>query len=195
MPTTWKYDGLCACGCGEKTKLAPRNHKALGWKKDEPFEYISQHQHNKKRKTYVEEDCGYETPCHVWQGQPSQRYPSLKIKGKPKKVHVWVWEKKWGPVPEGLVVHHRCDNPRCCNIEHLGVVTAAMNAQLSPRTKLSRDKVEVIRRLYATGAYSCRKLSELYGVSISAIEQALTGRTYAPWQEHKPAQPPRRKDD
>lgn len=195
MPTTLEYGGLCACGCEERTKLAPRNHKALGWKKDEPYEFVKGHQNNGKRKGYDEKDCGFETPCHVWRGQPSQTYPAIKVKGKPVKVHVYVWEQKWGPVPEGLVVHHRCDNPRCCNIEHLGVVTAATNAQLGPRTKLSQNKAEAIRMLHATGAYTCRKLGELYEVSPSAIEQAVTGQTYKPRQEHKPARPARRKDN
>jgi hypothetical protein len=195
VPTTQEFNGLCACGCGEKTKLAPRNHSALGWIKGEPFEYVSQHQGNKKRKDYVEQDCGFDTPCHVWQGQPSQRYPSVKIKGKPKKVHIWFWEQRWGSVPNGLVVHHRCDNPRCCNIEHLGIVTSAVNTQLGPRTKLNPDKVEVLRRLYATGSYTFQRLGELYSVSPSAVQQAVAGKTYKKWDEHRPAQPPRRKDD
>jgi len=35
--------GLCACGCGRKTKLAPRNDKDRGWIKGQPMKYINGH--------------------------------------------------------------------------------------------------------------------------------------------------------
>lgn len=195
MATTMEYGGFCACGCGQKTELAKRNHSVHGWTKGEPYEFVPGHQNHGKRKGYDEKDCGYTTPCHVWRGQPSQRYPSIKVKGMPVKVHIYTWEQAWGPVPDGLVVHHRCDNPRCCNLEHLGVVTGAMNAQLSPKAKLSAGKADSLRRLYATGAYTHQKLAELFEVSPSAVGFVLSGRTYRKWQEHKPARPARRKDD
>lgn len=35
--------GYCKCGCGQKTSIAPRNRKDLGWIKGEPVDYISGH--------------------------------------------------------------------------------------------------------------------------------------------------------
>jgi len=32
-----------------------------------------------------------------------------------------------GPIPDGLVVRHRCDNPPCCNPDHLLIGTQAEN--------------------------------------------------------------------
>lgn len=49
------------------------------------------------------------------------------------RVHRLVWEHHYGPIPEGLVVRHKCDNPPCCNIEHLEIGTQQENIQ---------DKVE-----------------------------------------------------
>ncbi len=187
MPTTWNHDGYCACGCGEKTRIADRNHGPLGWKKGEPFEYITQHQNNKKRKGYVEDKNG----CHVWQGQPSQRYPSLKIKGRPKHVHVWAWEQAYGSVPRGMVLHHVCGNTRCCNVEHLEVLTQAENTHQGEHARLSMPKANRIRHLVQAG-HSYGDLAEMYAVSRRTIEAVVYGHTWRPVELHRPV---RRQDD
>lgn len=188
MATTWKYGGYCRCGCGQKTNRADRNHKRFGWTKGEPFEYITQHQNYAKRKGYVVDEHG----CHVWQGQRSQRYPSIKLKGKPVKVHIWAWEEAHGPIPDGMVLHHHCDNPRCINVEHLEVVTTARNVHLGPQIKLTMEKAEQIRQLAGEG-YTYRKLAEMYGVSKTTIENVVYGYTWRPIELHRPQAPVRRK--
>jgi hypothetical protein len=39
------------------------------------------------------------------------------------------WEIHVGPIPDGLRVLHRCDNPPCCNPEHLFLGTSHDNTQ------------------------------------------------------------------
>lgn len=48
-------------------------------------------------------------------------------------LHRWVWEQVNGPIPEGMVVMHTCDNPPCFLYEHLRLGTIADN---------NRDKIE-----------------------------------------------------
>lgn len=41
--------GLCACGCGETTRLADRNRPQYGWVKGQHVLYVSGHHHRKPR--------------------------------------------------------------------------------------------------------------------------------------------------
>ena len=48
--------------------------------------------------------------------------------GTPVYVHRVVWEAHNAePIPEGMVVRHTCDNPSCCNPEHLVLGTLKDN--------------------------------------------------------------------
>lgn len=60
----------------------------------------------------------------IWSG-------GRKSEGKSLLAHRVAWEYFTGcAIPEGLVVDHECENPRCCNPEHLQLVTGAENVFL-----------------------------------------------------------------
>ena len=58
--------------------------------------------------------------CLVWTGACTKAgYGEINRKGKVRHVHRLAWELNRGPIPSGLLVLHRCDNPPCWNPDHL----------------------------------------------------------------------------
>lgn len=54
-------------------------------------------------------------------------YGVVKMAGKMIMVHRVIWQQANGLIPEGLQIDHICRNTRCCNVEHLRVVTPGEN--------------------------------------------------------------------
>lgn len=67
--------------------------------------------------------------CWLWKGKhrKPRQYPAFKIDGKHIQVHRWTYEHFVGPVPEGLLVDHLCNNNNCLNPWHLEPKTSLAN--------------------------------------------------------------------
>jgi HNH endonuclease len=69
-----------------------------------------------------------ETGCVEWTGPRGQYGHGLTwFDGRTRKVHRVVYEMFAGPIPDGLVLDHLCQNPPCCNVTHLEPVTHKEN--------------------------------------------------------------------
>ena len=68
--------------------------------------------------------------CLEWTGNKDcNGYGRMKIEGQPMLVHRVAWELHNGPIPEGICVLHRCDNPPCIKLSHLFIGTINDNVQ------------------------------------------------------------------
>jgi hypothetical protein len=70
-----------------------------------------------------------ETGCWEWQGAlMANGYGVFHIPSEGINTAHRAAYRLWsGPIPAGLVVMHRCDNKRCCNVAHLVAATQSEN--------------------------------------------------------------------
>lgn len=68
------------------------------------------------------------TDCWEFQGGKNNiGYGMIRDDKKMRTTHRVSYEEHIGPIPIGLVVMHSCDNPICCNPNHLSVGTHQQN--------------------------------------------------------------------
>lgn len=69
-----------------------------------------------------------EEGCREWTGNRNNSgYGQLRVEGRMQSVHRLTWILHFGPIPDGLVVMHGCDNPACVEIDHLLLGTQRAN--------------------------------------------------------------------
>lgn len=68
--------------------------------------------------------------CLVWQGKRHHTgYGLAKVANRRKPVHRLMYEATFGPIPDGLLVLHRCDNRPCIEPTHLFLGTDRDNVR------------------------------------------------------------------
>ena len=125
--------------------------------------------------------------CWLWVGTWSMKgYGNLVVKGKTYRAHRLQWERFNGPIPDGLIVCHRCDTPPCVNPDHLFLGTNKDNTLdavskghigagiINGNSKLTESQVLAIR----TDGRPARIIGDAYGVGASAIQHIKTRRTW-----------------
>jgi hypothetical protein len=139
--------------------------------------------------------------CKVFVGPRTKKgYGKIGEGGRGGRIlstHRVAWELEHGPIPDGLCVLHRCDNPPCCNVDHLFLGTKADNnadmvakgrAYRGPRlgriyqgeshvnAKLTDEAARAIRNRRLAGE-GVAALAREYGVSCALVCNIARGRS------------------
>jgi hypothetical protein len=147
--------------------------------------------------------------CWLYRTWRCGHYPELEFGGRRYRVSRLAYQLWVGEIPEGHMVCHRCDTPRCVNPVHLFAGTPADNARDAARkgrlqvgdnhwtrrrpelvrrgerhgmAKLNWAKVRLIRERYAAGVRKVDIAREV-GISADTVTQVVERETW----RHEPS--------
>ena len=130
--------------------------------------------------------------CWLWTGATAGRgYGRIydpRI-GHHAAAHRISWELSNGPIPDGLFMCHRCDNPPCVNPAHLFPGTHTdnmrdagvkgrrvfMTCEKHGRAKLTPDQVQEIRQ----SPEAKRALARRYGIDPAQVRNIKNGKSWS----------------
>lgn len=130
--------------------------------------------------------------CWTWTGRPnSGGYGTLRVGGVSTPAHRASYETYVGPIPAGLKVLHRCDNPPCIRPSHLFLGTRADNVadmlakgrarhgrgEGLGQSKLREQDVRDIRRRRAEGE-SRRSVAAAFSITATNVDWIVSGHTW-----------------
>ena len=128
---------------------------------------------------------GKPTECWPWVAKAAHPFGYGRMtagRGVNLKAHQISWALKNGPIPVGMKILHSCDNPPCCNPDHLfcgtmrdntldmmkkgrGSVPPIFRGETSAMSKLTAEIILSIR----SSPRSMRALATEHGVSAQTI--------------------------
>lgn len=136
-------------------------------------------------KRWMIEKCLFNefSRCWEWQfNRDKDGYGRATEFNEHLRMHIKSYQMFKGEIPDGLQVLHHCDNPPCCNPDHLFLGTSQDNADdmlakgraICPNRKLSASDVLSIRK----DPRILREVAINFGVCRQTISNVKLGKSY-----------------
>lgn len=196
LPKPPNPSGFCMCGCGQKTNVAKETTGKAGIAAGEHYRYILGHSPTRPIEERFWSKVAKRGPddCWIWLAGTNPAGYGLLHGNNNSLAHRVSWTIHHGPIPDGMLICHHCNNPPCCNPAHLFLGSHTDNAydmynkgrkpfdnyargESAGGAKLTNFKVLEIRNRYANGEKQTH-IAKDYGVTQSAVWAIVSGKTW-----------------
>lgn len=151
--------------------LARADNVKIGWGRYCSRRCVS-HRHGASAAARLHARTRRGPDCWEWTGgRDSRGYGSIRVARTGIGAHRLAWQVAYGPIPPGMAVLHRCDNPPCVRPAHLFLGSQADNNRdmrdkgRHQSSRLSAGDVRLIRSLHAAGGTTQVDLGRRFGVT------------------------------
>ncbi len=140
---------------------------------------------------YTVRDCGFETPCWVWNQSKSEKgYARCVFQRRVYTGGRLPWMMFNGPIPDGLCACHKCDNPSCVRPDHIFLGTKAENnrdckakkrnniGSRNGQSVLDENSVKKIKLLLKSKAVSLHRIGRMFSVHHATIWDIKMKKTW-----------------
>lgn len=175
----------------------------------EAIPHMTGEQREKLEARFFEKTAPGPDGCLEWAGgYTGHGYGAFDVRGATVLAHRAAFTLANGPIPAGLLIRHRCNNPKYINPDHLETGTHADNSRDAveagrlptgpgsrPRKLTPEDAVAVIGA--QIGGFTLKETAEMFDVALVTIAHIRIGRGWAaaiarhlseaPWTPETPA--------
>lgn len=128
--------------------------------------------------------------CWLWTASRSVKgYGRFSNEGRRHQANRVAYEMAHGPIPDGMLVCHHCDNPPCVRPDHLFLGSHAENmldmstkgrrsGARATRTRLTEANVRWIRECHAVLGSGATELADVLGVPYYTVYDVIRRRTW-----------------
>lgn len=100
-------------------------------------------------------------------------YTRIKYNGKPERLFRVLYIIKYGDIPQGMLIRHKCDNPWCCNINHLEIGTNMDNIndmKIRGRSLKGKEREDYRGSKNGSHKLSEKEVEEIYLSTLSYLK-------------------------
>lgn len=162
---------MCQCGCGKEAPI----YRGV------QMRFLRGHAGAAVARIALRYVVDPVTGCWLWQLAKRDGYGIERHNGKVAQAHVVSYEKRKGPIPDGMVLDHVvCQNRACINPDHVEPVTSTVNTQRRKLSKINMSIARDMRNDFHSGRCTKSAIALERGLSLSLVCDVINNNT---WKE------------